>query len=119
MKSRVTKNAKNERQVEYFWILLISLSYGKLGVNRGKLTVVQNHMGNLGNLGKNWESSGDIRGHQKYQNFFQGNRAQRGAARLSGAEPGVANFGAERGDVRIVQLMTRAITCHNSAQQIS
>ena len=89
MKSRVTKNAKNERQVEYFWILLISLSYGKLGVNRGKLTVVQNHMGNLGNLGKNWENSG-ISGVTKNIKIFSGGTGR------SGAERGVANSGAER-----------------------
>ena len=80
MKSRVTKNAKNERQVEYFWILLISLSYGKLGVNRGKLTVVQNHMGNLGNLGKNWENSG-ISGVTKNIKIFSGVTGRSGAER--------------------------------------
>ena len=103
MKSRVTKNAKNERQVEYFWILLISLSYGKLGVNRGKLTVVQNHMGNLGNLGKNWENSGISGVTKNIKIFFRGNGAQRGAAGLSGAERGVANSGAERGGCPILK----------------
>ena len=47
-------------------------------------------MGNLGNLGKNWENSG-ISGVTKNIKIFSGVTGR------SGAERGVANSGAERG----------------------
>ena len=84
--------------MDHFWIWLISLSYGKSGVNRGKLTVVQNYMGNLGNLGKKWENSGISRVTKNIK-IFSGvtgrSGAQRGAAGRSGAKriPGLRGVG--------------------------
>ena len=67
---------------------------------RGKSGKIDSGSESYGKSGESWEKLGklgDFWGHQKYQDFFRGNGAQRGAAGLSGAERGVANSGAERG----------------------
>ena len=72
---------------------------------RGKSAKIDSGSESYGKSGESWEKLGklgDFWGHQKYQDFFRGNGAQRGAAGLSGAERGVANSGAERGGVMFI-----------------
>ena len=55
---------------------------------RGKSGKIDSGSESYGKSGESWEKLGklgDFWGHQKYQDFFRGNGAQRGAAGLSGA----------------------------------
>ena len=65
---------------------------------RGKSGKIDSGSESYGKSGEYWEKLGklgDFWGHQKYQDFFRGNGAQRGAAGLSGASqiPGLRGGG--------------------------